>query len=135
MVEDDEFQARVPEQFQTLVALPPAAPALVAEGPMLQCEIQERAVPEANVEPAFQHREDGGAVWGRPPAHQGGGPPGPEPSPGSAALVLLEDEDRVMPAESERVGHRRAHRRRPRSVWDVVEGAVGIRGLVVDGRG
>lgn len=49
MVAHDQVQDRITEQFQALVGLSPTAVAFVAEGTMLQSEIQQRAIPESQV--------------------------------------------------------------------------------------
>ena len=57
MVADDEVQHGIPQQLKPLVALAPTAPAFLAEGAVLQGEVQQGLVPQAHVELLLQGRQ------------------------------------------------------------------------------
>src|SRR5207245_2157331 len=70
----------------------------------------------------------------RRPAPAGRWPPGSDPAAPSRAVIPLEDERGVVSAEAERVAHGGADRDLARDVGDVVQVALRIGILVVDGR-
>ena len=57
VIADDEIQHRVPQEFQPLVGLSSAAAAFVAEGTVLQREIQQMPISETKIEFALEISE------------------------------------------------------------------------------